>query len=128
MRTPNTTEPVPCSGFLVNWGNQQIAAVTSVSALRLGSGDDGVMQPDLPVEFARACTSDDAFESWAADPGPRTITVTVLSAGGLPALVFLIENAVPVSYVVLDGLDADSTQMATERLLVRCQGIRRVSH
>jgi len=64
--------------------------------------------------------------AWGADPAPQAVTVTVLDAGGVPSLTFLLEDAVPISYIVLDGLDADSPQAARERMVVRCQAIRRV--
>jgi hypothetical protein len=79
-----------------------------------------------PVEFTRARSGDDAFEVWAADPAPRAVTVAVLNAAGVPCLTFLLEDAVPVSYTALDGLDADSAQTLQERLVVRCRAIRRV--
>ena len=118
-------EPVPGFNFRVSWGDRQIASISSISALRLDAGVSEEMQPG-PVEFTRARSVDDAFEAWAADPAPKAVTVNVLSAGGVPSLTFLLEDSVPVSYIALDGLDADSAEMARERLVVRCQAIRRV--
>jgi hypothetical protein len=118
-------EPLPGFNFRVSWGDRRIASVSSISALRLDAGVSERMQPG-PVEFTRARSVDDAFEAWAADPAPQAVTVTVLSAGGVPSLTFLLEDSVPVSYIALDGLDADSAEMARERLIVRCQAIRRV--
>jgi hypothetical protein len=63
------------------------------------------MQPG-PVEFTRAHSGDDAFEVWAADPAPQDIVVTVITADSVLALTFLLEDAVLVSYIALDGLDA----------------------
>jgi hypothetical protein len=123
---PAVDEPLPGFNFRVSWGDRQIASISSVSALRLEAGADEEMQPG-PVEFTRARSGDDAFEAWAADPAPQAVTVTVLNAGDVASLTFLLEEAVPVSYTALDGLDADSAEMARERLVVRCEAIRRVS-
>jgi hypothetical protein len=118
-------EPLPGFNFRVSWGERQIASIGSVSALRLDADADAEMRPG-PVEFTRARSGDDAFEVWAADPAPRAVTVAVLNAAGVPCLTFLLEDAVPVSYTALDGLDADSAQTLQERLVVRCRAIRRV--
>jgi hypothetical protein len=125
VRGPAADEPLPGFNFRVSWGDRQITSISSVSALRLDTGIGEGMQPG-PVEFTRARSGDDAFEAWAADPAPQAVTVAVLSAGGAPALTFLLEDAVPVSYIALDGLDADSAQTVRERLVVRCRAIRRV--
>jgi len=125
MSATAVDEPLPGFTFRVSWGGRQIASISSVSALRLDVGAGEAMQPG-PVEFARARSGDNAFEVWGADPTPQAVTVTVLDAGGIPSLTFLLEDAVPISYIALDGLDADSAQMARERLVVRCQAIRRV--
>jgi hypothetical protein len=125
MTVPAADEPLPGFNFRVSWGDRQIASIGSVSALRLDAGAGEQMQPG-PVEFTRARSADDAFEAWGADPTPQAVTVTVLDAGGVPSLTFLLEDAVPISYVVLDGLDADSPEAARERMVVRCQAIRRV--
>ena len=122
---PAADEPLPGFNFRVSWGDRQIASISSVSALRLDAGAGKEMQPG-PVEFARARSGDDAFELWGADPTPQAVTVTILDIGGIPSLTFLLEDAVPISYIALDGLDADSAQTARERLVVRCQAIRRV--
>jgi hypothetical protein len=122
---PVADEPLPGFNFRVSWGDRQIASISSVSALRLDAGASEEMQPG-PVELTRARSGDDAFEAWAADPVPQPVTVAVLNAGGIPCLTFLLEDAVPISYIALDGLDADSAQMARERLVVQCQAIRRV--
>jgi len=118
-------EPLPGFNFRVSWGERQIASISSVSALRLDADADQEMRPG-PVEFTRARSGDDAFEVWAADPAPRAVTVAVLNAVGVPSLTFLLEDAMPVSYTALDGLDADSAQAVQERLVVRCRAIRRV--
>jgi hypothetical protein len=118
-------EPLPGFNFRVSWGDRQVASVSSVSALRLDAGAGEEMQPD-PVEFARARSGDDAFEVWAADPTPQAVTVAVLNADGAPSLTFLLEDAVPISYIALDGLDANSAHTVRERLVVRCRAIRRV--
>jgi hypothetical protein len=125
MSVPAADEPLPGFNFRVSWGDRQIASISSVSALRLDTGASEQMQPS-PVEFTRSRSVDDAFEVWGADPTPRAVTVTVLDAGGVPSLTFLLEDAVPISYIALDGLDADSAQAARERLTVRCQAIRRL--
>ena len=125
MNEPTVDEPLPGFNFWVSWGDRRITSISSVSALRLDAGTSEEMQPGL-VEFVRARSGDDAFEAWAADPAPQTVTVAVLNAGGVPSLTFLLENAVPVSYIALDGLDADSGHMARERLIVQCHAIRRV--
>ncbi len=118
-------EPLPGFNFRVSWADRQIASISSVSALRLDTGVGEQMLPG-PVEFARARSGDDAFEVWAADPAPRAVTVAVLDAGGASSLTFVLEDAVPVSYTALDGLDADSADTLRERLVVRCRAIRRV--
>lgn len=118
-------EPLPGFSFRVSWADRQIASISSVSALRLDTGTGEQMQPG-PVEFTRARTGDDAFEVWAADPAPQAVTVAVLDAGGADSLTFVLEDAVPVSYIALDGLDADSADTLRERLVVRCRAIRRV--
>ena len=118
-------EPLPGFNFRVSWGDRQIASISSVSALRLDADVGEEMRPG-PVEFTRARSGDDAFEAWAADPAPQPVTVTVLSAGGVPSLTFLLEDAAPVSYIALDGLDAGLAETAQERLVVRCQAIRRI--
>jgi hypothetical protein len=125
MSVPAVDEPLPGFKFRVSWGDRHIASISSVSALRLDAEAGQEMQPG-PVEFIRARSGDDAFEVWAADPTPQAITVAVLNAGDVPSLTFLLEDAVPVSYVALDGLDADSAQTARERLVVRCRVIRRI--
>ena len=125
MNEPPADEPLPGFNFRVSWGDRQIASISSVSALRLDTGASEQMQPS-PVEFTRSRSGDDAFELWGADPTPQAVTVTVLDAGGVPSLTFLLEDAVPISYIALDGLDADSAQAARERLTVRCQAIRRL--
>ncbi|HSR85132.1 MAG TPA: hypothetical protein VLM11_13225 [Streptosporangiaceae bacterium] len=125
MSAPGDDEPLLGFNFRVHWGDRQITSISSVSALRLDAGDENEIRP-APVEFTRARSEDDAFEVWAADPTTQAVTVAVLNAAGLPALTFLLEDAVPVSYVALDGLDATSAQPAQERLVVRCQAIRRV--
>jgi hypothetical protein len=126
MSVPAADEPLPGFNFRVSWGDRQIASISSVSALRLDTGASEQMQPS-PVEFTRSRSGDDAFEVWGAAPIPRAVTVTVLDAGGVPSLTFLLEDAVPISYIALDGLDADSAQAARERLTVRCRAIRRLS-
>jgi hypothetical protein len=118
-------EPLPGFTFRVSWADRQIASISSVSALRLDTGAGEQMLPG-PVEFARARSGDDAFEVWAADPAPRAVTVAVLDACGASSLTFVLEDAVPVSYTALDGLDADSADTLRERLVVRCRAIRRV--
>jgi hypothetical protein len=120
-------EPLPGFNFRVSWGDRQVASISSVSALRLdaGVGAGEEMQPG-PVEFARARSGDDAFEVWAADPTPQAVTVAVLNADGASSLTFLLEDAVPISYIALDGLDANSAHTVRERLVVRCRAIRRV--
>ena len=118
-------EPLPGSNFRVRWADRQIASISSVSALRLDTGGGEQMQP-APVEFTRARSGDDTFEVWAADPTPQAITVTVLDAAGSSSLTFVLEDAMPVSYIALDGLDADSADPPRERLVVRCRAIRRV--
>ena len=125
MNAPTADEPLPGFNFRVSWGDRQIASISSVSALRLDTGAGEEMQPG-PVEFTRARSGDDAFEVWAAASTPQVITVAVLNAAGVPSLTFLLEDAVPVSYTALDGLDADSAQTVQERLVVRCRAIRRV--
>ena len=125
MSVPAAGEPLPGFNFRVSWGERQIASISSVSALRLDVGANEEMQPG-PVEFTRARSADDAFEVWAATLTPQAVTVAVLNAGGIPSLTFLLEDAVPVSYIALDGLDADSAQTVQERLVVRCRAIRRV--
>ena len=125
MSVPTVNEPLPGFHFLVTRGDRQIASISSVSALRLDTGASEQMQPS-PVEFTRSRSGDDAFELWGADPTPQAVTVTVLDAGGVPSLTFLLEDAVPISYIALDGLDADSAQAARERLTVRCRAIRRL--
>lgn len=125
MTKPATIEPLPGFRFRVSWGERPIASVSSVSALRLDIGPGEQMQPG-PVEFTRARSVDDAFEVWAADLRPQAVTVAVLDAGGVPSLTFVLEDAVPVTYIALDSLDADSAQMAQERLVVRCRAIRRM--
>lgn len=125
MSASAADEPLPGFNFRVSWGERQIASISSVSALRLDADADQEMLPG-PVEFTRARSGDDAFEVWAADPAPRAVTVAVLNASGVPSLTFVLEDAVPVSYTALDGLDADSTQTVQERLVVRCRAIRRV--
>jgi len=125
VSAPAADEPLPGFNFRVSWGERQIASIGSVSALRLDADVDQGMRPG-PVEFTRARSGDDAFEVWAADPAPRAVTVAVLNAAGVPSLTFLLEDAVPVSYTALDGLDADSAQTVQERLVVRCRAIRRV--
>jgi hypothetical protein len=122
---PAASEPVPGFNFRVSWGDRQIVSISSVSALRLDVGAGEEMRLG-PVEFTRARSGDDAFEAWAADPALKAVTVTVLSAGGVPSLIFLLEDAVPVSYIAFDGLDADSAETARERLVVRRQAIRHV--
>lgn len=122
---PTVDEPLPVFNFRVSWGARQIASVGSISTLRLDAGADKKMRPG-PVELTRARSGDDAFEVWAADPTPQTVTIAVLNAYGVPSLSLLLEGAVPVSYVSLDTLDADSAQTARERLILRCQAIRRV--
>ena len=118
-------EPLPGFNFRVSWGERQIASISSVSALRLETGTGEEMQPG-PVEFTRARSGDDAFEVWAADPAPQAVTVAVLDAGGAPSLTVMLDDAVPVSYIAVDGLDADSVDTLRERLVVRCRAIRRV--
>jgi hypothetical protein len=125
VSAPGADEPLPGFNFRVSWGERQIASISSVSALRLDADADQEMRPG-PVEFTRARSGDDAFEVWAADPAPRAVTVAVLNAAGVPSLTFQLEDAVPVSYTALDGLDADSAQTVQERLVVRCRAIRRV--
>jgi len=125
MNTPTADEPLPGFNFRVSWGDRQIASISSVSALRLDTGAGEEMQPG-PVEFTRARSDDDAFEVWAAAPTPQAVTVAVFNAAGVPSLTFLLEDAVPISYTTLDGLDADSAQTVRERLVVRCRAIRRV--
>jgi hypothetical protein len=125
VSAPAADEPLLGFNFRVSWGERQIASISSVSALRLDVGASEEMQPG-PVEFTRARSDDDAFEVWAAAPTPQAVTVAILSAGGVPSLTFLLEDAVPVSYTALDGLDADSAQTVRERLVVRCRAIRRV--
>jgi hypothetical protein len=127
MNEPPADEPLPGFNFRVSWGDRQITSISSVSALRLDSGTGQEMQPS-PVEFTRARSRDDALEIWAADPRPQAVTVTVLDAGGVPSLTFLLEDAVPVSYIALDGLDACSAQTARERLIVQCRAIRRIAN
>jgi hypothetical protein len=126
MNEPTATEPLPGFNFRVSWGDRRITSISSVSALRLDAGIGEEMQPG-PVEFTRARSGDDAFEIWAADPRPQAVTVAVLDAGGVPRLTFLLEDAVPISYIALDGLDADSAQTARERLIVQCRAIRRLA-
>ena len=126
MSVPAVDEPLPGFHFRVSWGDRQIASINSVSALRLDAGADEEMRPG-PVEFARARSCDEAFEVWGGDPTPQAVTVTVLDAGGVPSLTFLLEDAVPISYIALDGLDVDSARTARERLVVRCRAIRRVT-
>jgi len=125
MSVSGAVEPLPGFHFRVTWGDRQIASVSSVSALRLDADGDEEMRPG-PVEFARARSWDDAFEVWGGDPTPQAVTVTVLDAGSVPSLTFLLEDAVPISYIAIDGLDVDSARMARERLVVRCRTIRRV--
>lgn len=125
MSAPAADEPLPGFNFRVSWGERQIASIGSVSALRLDADADAEMRPG-PVEFTRARSDDDAFEVWATDPAPRAVTVTVLNAADVPCLTFLLEDAVPISYTALDGLDADSAQTVQERLVVRCRAIRRM--
>jgi hypothetical protein len=125
VSAPDADEPLLGFNFRVSWGERQIASISSVSALRFDTGADEKMQPG-PVEFTRARSGDDAFELWAAAPTPQAVTVAVLTAAGVPSLTFLLEDAVPVSYTALDGLDADSAQKVQERLVVRCRAIRRV--
>jgi hypothetical protein len=125
VSVPAADEPLPGFNFRVSWGDRQVASISSVSALRLDADAGEEMQPG-PVEFARARSGDDAFEVWAADPTPQAVTVAVLNAGGAPSLTFVLEDAVPISYIALDGLDADSAHTVRERLVVRCRAIRRV--
>ena len=125
MSVPAADEPLPSFNFRVSWGDRQIASISSVSALRLDTGASEQMQPS-PVEFTRSRSGDDAFEAWGADPTPQAVTVTILDTGGVPSLAFLLEAAVPISYIALDGLNADSAQAARERLTVRCRAIRRL--
>jgi hypothetical protein len=125
MSVPTVNEPLPGFHFLVTRGDRQIASISSVSALRLDADGDEEMRPG-PVEFARARSCDDAFEVWGGDPTPQAVTVTILNAGGVPSLTFLLEDAVPISYIALDGLDVDTAQTARERLVVRCRAIRRI--
>jgi len=125
VSAPAADEPLPGFNFRVSWGERQIASISSVSALRLDADADQGMRPGT-VEFTRARSGDDAFEVWAADPAPRAVTVAVLNPAGIPSLTFVLEDAVPVSYTALDGLDADSAQTVRERLVVRCRAIRRV--
>jgi len=127
MNQPAADEPLPSCNFRVSWGDRQITSISSVSALRLDVGTDQEMQPG-PVEFTRACSGDNAFEIWAADPRPQAVHVAVHDAGGVPRLTFLLEDAVPASYIALDGLDADSAQTARERLVVQCRAIRRMAN
>lgn len=126
MRLSAADEPLPGHNFRVSWGERHIASISSISALRLDAGSGEEMHPG-PVEFTRARTDDDAFEVWAAAPAPQTVSVVVLNAISVPALTFVLEDAVPVSYIALDGLDAGSTQTARERLVLQCRAIRRVS-
>jgi hypothetical protein len=118
-------EPLSGHNFRVSWGERQIGSISSVSALRVDAGIGEEMQPG-PVEFARARTGDDAFEAWAADPTPQAVCVAVLDAAGVSALTFLLVDAVPVSYIALDGLDAGSVQTLSERLVLQCRAIRRL--
>ena len=126
MNEPAADEPLPGFNFWVSWGDRQITSISSVSALRLDADADQGMRPG-PVEFTRVRSGDDAFEVWAADPAPRAVTVAVLNAAGVPSLTFLLEDAVPISYIALDGLDVGSSQSARERLIVQCRAIRRMA-
>jgi hypothetical protein len=125
MNEPAADEPLPGFNFRVSWGDRQITSISSVSALRLDSSAGEEMYPG-PVEFTRARSGDDAFEIWAGNPRPQAVIVTVLDRGGVPRLTFLLEDAVPISFTALDGLDADSAETARERLIVQCRVIRRM--
>jgi hypothetical protein len=111
--------------FLVWWDGDRISGISRVSALeRSIVADRKVSERPVPVEFVRACSADRAFELWADDPSPKAITIEVLNPGYDVALSFLLDDCVPISYVLLDPLDATSAEPALERLVVQCGSLR----
>jgi len=102
MNVPTVDEPRPGFNFRASWDDRQIVSISSVSALRFDAGAGEEMQAGA-VEFPQARSGDDAFEIWDSDRTPQAVTVTVLDAGAVPSLTFLFEDAVPISYIALDG-------------------------
>jgi hypothetical protein len=118
-------DPFDCSNFLVSWDGAIVSGVSNVTALRLTLGSTPGAEPVAdPIDFVRARTTDPTFEQWARNPTPKLITVSLLDAAREIGISFLLNECIPVHYTLLDPLDASASQVALERLQVRCGSIR----
>jgi hypothetical protein len=79
-----------------------------------------------PVELTRPRTMDDAFQSWVLAPVEKVVLVELSNLAGGPGLVFRLWPCVPVSYVPLDTVDAESSGVALERLTISCTSIETI--
>jgi hypothetical protein len=76
-----------------------------------------------PVEFTRPRTADQAFQSWALAPVAKHVLVELFNLAGGAGLTFQLGHCIPIAYVPLDTVDAESSGVALERLTVSCTSI-----
>jgi phage tail-like protein len=91
----------------------------------------------VPVHLERGRTHDDAFESWAALVSDRRtrrsaasnpvkdIEVQLLNEAGQLAMTFLLQGCVPVEYVALGAMDANTNGIALETLTLAYRSLSR---
>jgi hypothetical protein len=79
-----------------------------------------------PVEFTRPRTTDGAFQSWVLAPVEKVVLVELFNLAGGPGLTLQLGPCVPIAYVPLDTLEAESPGVALERLTVSCVSIETI--
>ena len=79
-----------------------------------------------PVEFIRPRTTDGAFQSWDMTPVEKVVLVELFDLAGGPGLTFRLAPCVPVAYMPLDTIDAESSGVALERLTISCASIETI--
>jgi phage tail-like protein len=91
----------------------------------------------VPVQLERGRTHDDAFETWAAlvsgggtrrgaapDPA-KDVEVQLLNEAGQLAMTFLLRGCLPVEYVALGAMDANTNGVAVETLTLAYRSLGR---
>ena len=147
---PDRRDPYKQFKFRVKWSNQIIAGVSKVSALRRTTeviqhreGGDPSTSRKSPsrtefeqITLTRGGTHDTEFESWANkvwQPGHdvsltdfrRDIVIELINEAGQVVMAYKVFRCWPSEYIALSHLDANTTCVAFEHLILQNEGWER---
>ncbi|QEL14738.1 phage tail protein [Limnoglobus roseus] len=138
-------EPYKVARFLVEVDGLSGFHVSRVSGLKRMTAVDIVREGDAPqteratpgltsfapVVLERPRTDDKTFQKWADQVSGRTgqgsafrkmMAITLLTAAGQPAVRFKLFNCWPSKFVAFRFLNAESSEVVVERLVIQHEG------